>query len=236
MFAALIFINTKLSFRITWFWTILICYWLLLLLFPAHDLGSTDAFSQEGNLTSYIDRLIMPGRLYLGNHDPEGLFSTLPAIGTALLGMFTGEFLLSKYLDDKLYRKVLYMVAAAILLMIIGKIWNIVFPINKNLWTSSFVCFVGGLSLLLFSVFYLIIDVWKYKKWAFFFIVIGMNPITIYLTERIVNFRIATRFFFGGIVALLPETWAPLINGIGLTTVAWVFLYILYKKKIFLKV
>ena len=236
MFAALIFMNTKLSTRIIWFWTILIGYWVLLLLFPAYDLGSTDKFSQEGNLASYIDRLLMPGRLYLGNHDPEGLFSTIPAIGTALLGMFTGEFMLSKYLNDKPYKKVLYLILAAVALMIIGQVWNLAFPINKNIWTSSFVCFVGGLSLLLFSVFYLIIDVWQYKKWAFFFVVIGVNPITIYLTERIVNLRSASRFFFGGLVELFPETWAPFINGIAITTIAWVFLYILYKKKIFLKV
>ena len=236
MFASLIFMNTKLNFRIAWFCALLIGYWVLLLLFPAHDLGSTDIFSREGNLTSHIDRLLMPGRLYLGNHDPEGLLSTIPAIGTALLGMFTGEFLLSKYLSDKPLRKVLYMVLVAIVLMIIGKIWNIVFPINKNLWTSSFVCFVGGLSLLLFSIFYLIIDVWGYKKWAFFFVVIGMNPITIYLTERIVNFGSATKFFFGGFISIMPESWTPLIDGLGVTAIAWVFLYILYKKKIFLKI
>jgi len=236
MFGALIFMNTKLSFRILWFSILLLGYWLLLVLFPAHDLGSTDIFSQEGNLASYIDRLLMPGRLYLGSHDPEGLFSTIPAIGTALLGMFTGEFMLSKYLNDKPLKKVLFLFLAAIGLMIIGKLWNLSFPINKNLWTSSFVCFVGGLSLLLFSIFYLIIDVWGYKKWAFIFVVIGMNPITIYLTERIVNFRSATKFFFGGISAIMPETWAPLIDGIGVTAIAWVFLYILYKKKIFLKV
>ena len=236
MFAALIFMNTKLSFRIVWFLCILLGYWLLLVLFPAHDLGSTDIYSQEGNLASFIDRNIMPGRLYLGNHDPEGLFSTLPAIGTALLGMFAGEFMLSEYLNDKPMKKVLFLVLAAVALMITGKVWNITFPINKNLWTSSFVCFVGGLSLLLFSIFYLIIDVWKYKKWAFFFVVIGLNPITIYLTGRIVNFRSAEKFFFGGFTSILPEAWAPLINAVGITAIAWVFLYILYKKKIFLKV
>ena len=233
MFASLIFMNTKLNIRIIWFLTLLIGYWLLLLLFPAHDLGSTDIFSREGNLTSHIDRMLMPGKLYLGNHDPEGLLSTIPAIGTALLGMFTGEFMLSKYLNDKPLRKVLYLVIAAIVLMIIGKIWNLAFPINKNLWTSSFVCFVGGLSLLLFSIFYLIIDVWGYKKWAFFFVVIGMNPITIYLTERIVNFNSANKFFFGGFTSIMPETWTPLIDGIGITAIAWVFLYILYKKEDF---
>ena len=236
MFASLIFMNTKLNYRIVWLCSLLIGYWLLMLLFPAHDLGSTDIFSREGNLASYIDRMLMPGKLYLGNHDPEGLFSTIPAIGTALLGMLTGEFMLSKYLSDKPLKKVLYLVLAAVALMFVGKIWNIVFPINKNIWTSSFVCFVGGLSLLLFSIFYLIIDVWQYKKWAFFFVVIGMNPITIYLTGRIVNFRAATKFFFGGIDALMPATWTPLIDAIGITAVAWVFLYILYKKKIFLKV
>ena len=177
MFGAFIFMNTKLSSRIIWFCGLLIGYWLLLLLFPAHDLGSTDIFSKEGNLTGYIDRLFRPGILF----GSEGILSTIPTIGTALLGMFTGEFLLSEYLKDKPVKKVLYMVLAAVALMIIGKIWNIVFPINKHLWTSSFVCWVGGLSLLLFAIFYLIIDVWQYKKWALFFVVIGMNPITIYL-------------------------------------------------------
>jgi predicted acyltransferase len=236
MFGALIFMNTNTKWRIFWFCAVLIGYWLAMLIFPAHDLGSTDIFSQEGNLASHIDRLLMPGKLYHGNHDPEGLFSTIPAIGTALLGMFTGEFLRSKYLSDKPLKRVLYLVLAAVVLMIVGQVWNLAFPINKNLWTSSFVCYVGGLSLLLFSIFYLIIDVWQYRKWAFFFVVIGMNPITIYLVGRIVNFRSATKFFFGGIAALLPETWGQFVEGVGVVTIGWIFLYILYKKKIFLKV
>lgn len=238
MFASLIFLNTSLRYRIVWFWGLLIGYWLLLLLFPAHDLGSTEIFSQEGNLTSYIDRHLLPGKFYQGNlnHDPEGLLATLPAIGTSLLGMFTGEFMMSRYLNDKPLRKVSYLVLAAIALMITGLIWDIAFPINKNLWTSSFVCFEGGLSLLLFSLFYLVIDVWQYKKWTFFFVVIGMNPITIYLALKIINFKLATKFFFGGIIDLLPESWTTFINGVGITTIGWIFLYLLYKKKIFLKV
>jgi predicted acyltransferase len=178
----------------------------------------------------------MPGKLYLGNHDPEGILSTIPAISTALLGMFTGEFLMSQRLNDKPLKKVLFMALAAICLMIIGQVWNLFFPINKNLWTSSFVCFVGGLSLLLFTLFYLIIDVWNFRKWAFVFVVIGMNPITIYLAERIINFRATSKFFFGGLISYFPEAWAPFLNGLAITTVGWVFLYILYRKKIFLKV
>jgi predicted acyltransferase len=236
MFAALIFMNTRLSSRIIWFWALLIGYWLLLLIFPAHDLGSTDPFSLEGNLPGYLDRLFTPGKLYLGVFDPSGFFTSMPSVGTALLGMFTGEFVLSKYMNNKPLRKVLYMVMASVVLMIIGKIWDLNFPINKMLWSSSYVCWAGGLSLLLFSVFYLVIDVWKYKKWAFFLIVIGLNPITIYLAGRIINFKSATNFLFGGITELLPDKWAPLIDGIGITAVGWVFLYLLYKKKIFLKV
>lgn len=236
MFAALLFMNTKLTFRIIWFWALLVGYWLLLALFPAHDLGSSDPFSQTGNLASYIDRMIMPGRLYRGNHDPEGLFSTIPAISTALLGMFTGEFLKSDYLGNKPFRKVLIMAGAAMALMITGRIWNLFFPINKNLWSSSFVCWVGGLSLLLFTLFYLVIDVWNFRKWAFFFVVIGLNPITIYLANRIIGFERAGNFFFGGLIKTLPETWTPFLEGVAVTAVGWVFLYILYKKKIFLKV
>ena len=237
MFAALIFMNTKLPSRIAWLVGILVTYWILFLLFPAHDLGSLDPFSREGNLAGHIDRLFMPGRFCCYEFgDSEGLFSTIPAICTALLGMLTGQFIISDYMAEKPVRKVLYMMLAAVGLMIIGRIWNLGFPINKYLWSSSFVCFVGGLSLLLFSVFYYIIDIRGYKKWTLFFVVIGMNPITIYLVERIVNLHSATKFFFGGFTAIMPEAWAPLIDGIGITTVAWVFLYILYKKKIFLKV
>jgi predicted acyltransferase len=150
--------------------------------------------------------------------------------------MLTGQFLLSPFLKEKPIRKVLYMVVAAIILIIIGRIWNLFFPINKYLWSSSFVCFVGGLSLLLFCVFYLVIDIWNYRKWAFFFVVIGMNPITIYLAGRIINFDSTAKFFFGGLASYFPDNWTTFWNGIGITAVAWVFLYILYKKKIFLKV
>ncbi len=236
MLAAIIFMNTRLAGRIIWCFGVLIGYWLLLLLFPASDLGSSDPFSLEGNFAGYIDRLITPGKLYLGVSEPSGFSTVLPSIGTALLGMFTGEYLLSKRDAGKPLKKVLYLFLASVILMITGKIWDIFFPINKMLWSSSYVCWAGGLSLLLFVIFYLIIDVWGYRKWAFFFIVIGMNPITIYLATRIINFSHTTDFFFGGFTRMMPENWTELINGLGLTTIGWLFLYFLYKKKIFLKI
>lgn len=236
MFAALVFMNTRLSWRIVWFTVILFGYWFILILFPARDLGSTDIYSMEGNFASYVDRVLMPGRLYKKIHDPEGLFSTIPAIATALLGMFTGEFMKSKFLSDKPMKKVLYLVGAGVTLIVIGRLWNLTLPVNKNIWTSSFVCYVGGLSILLFAIFYTIIDVWQFRKWAFFFVVIGVNPITIYLADRIIGFNNAARFFFGGFTEMLPKTWTPFIEGVGVTAIAWVFLYILWKKRIFLKI
>ena len=237
MFAALIFMNTNLKFRIIWLWGILIAYWLLLLFFPAHDLGGTDPFSMEGNLAGYIDRLLLPGRFCCYEFgDSEGLLSALPAISTALLGMLTGQFIKSEYLQDKPLRKVFYMVLAAIGLIILGSLWDLVFPINKYLWSSSFVCFVGGLSMLLFSLFYLVIDIWKIKKWTFFFTVIGMNSITIYLAGRIINFDDPSEFLFNGFIALFPANWSETLTATAVFFTAWIFMYILYKKKIFLKV
>ena len=238
MFGALIFMNTKtIRTKVIWFCGILVSYWVLLLLFPAHDLGVFDPFSMQGNLPGHIDRLLLPGRFCCYDYgDSEGILSTFPAISTALLGMLTGRYIMSQYLSDHPHRKVLYMALAAVGLLIIGQVWNLFFPINKYLWSSSFVCWVGGLSLLLFSIFYLVIDIWNYKKWTFFFVVIGMNPITIYLAEPVIGFNNATQFFFGGITDLLPHSWEPLVNSVGITAVGWVFLYILYKKKIFLKI
>jgi predicted acyltransferase len=134
-------------------------------------------------------------------------------------------------------RKGLLLLAAGIISLLLGQFWDVFFPINKSLWTSSFVLFSGGWSLLLLGVFYLIIDVWGFRKWAFFFVVIGMNPITIYLVQnRIIMFISMRDFFFTGLINISPDTIQSLVSAIGYVACVWVFLYILYKKKIFLKV
>ncbi len=237
MFAALIFMNTNLRSRIIWLWGILIAYWLLFPLFPAHDLGATDPYSMQGNLAGFIDRHLLPGKFCCYTYgDSEGILSTIPAISTALLGMLTGQFVMSQYLSQKPLRKILYMASAAIGLIAIGQLWNLAFPINKYLWSSSFVCFVGGLSLLLFTLFYLVIDIWKINWWTKFFVIIGMNSIAIYLAHTIIDFDYAAKFLFGGVYALLQPEWKPLAMAVGFFSTAWLFLYFLYRKKWFLKV
>lgn len=237
MFAALIFMNTrKTRIRIIWCAGLLIFYWLLLALVPAFDNPGADRFSMEGNFTSYFDRLFLPGKLYKGIHDPEGWLGIIPATATALLGMFTGWFVMWRKEGLSELRRTGYMAIAGVALVAVGLLWNTVFPINKNLWTSSFVCFVGGLSLLLFSLFYLIIDVWGYRKWSFFFTVIGMNSITIYMAQQMIRFSHTSNFLFKGVIDWFPESWAPFLGSCGYMAVCWAFLYFLYRQKIFLKV
>ena len=234
MFAALFFMKLKNKMLIIIAAVLLIGYWLLLWLIP----GGPETYSFENNLVGAVDRVLLPGKLIYGsNHfDPEGLLSTVPAIVTAMLGMFTGQFV--RMSNEKISgnRKTLYMLLAAVALLGLGLLWSTVFPVNKKLWSSSFVCVVGAYSLFLFALFYYFIDVKGYRRWTFFFRVVGMNSITIYLAQQIIGFRQISRFFIGGFAGLFPETWANLINATGYITVCWLFLYFLYKKNIFLKV
>ena len=236
MFASLIYMNAGKKYRIVWAVALLLIYWGLLAFFPARDLGVYDPYSMQGSLTGYIDRLLCPGRLYLGIHDPEGILSTMPAISTALLGMLTGSFVKSELWQDKRWMKALAMIAAGVVLLVIGKMWDTVFPINKNLWTSSFVCWVGGISILLFAFFYLVIDVWGFKSWAFPFVVIGMNSITIYMAQQMIQFGHTADFLFGGFTQMASEAWKPVVSNLAYVLTCWIFLYILYRKKIFVKV
>ncbi|MBQ6087800.1 MAG: DUF5009 domain-containing protein [Bacteroidales bacterium] len=215
---------------------ILIGYWLLLALCPAPDApAGTDPFSYEGNLVGYIDRIIMPNHLYEGKFfDPEGILSTFPAIVTAMLGMFTGEFIKESKVSPG--RKTLYMFIAAAALLVVGLVWSKFFPINKKLWTSTFVLVVGAYSVAMYALFYWLIDVKGWKGWTPFFKVIGMNSITVYLAMRIIDFGKISNFFFGGLAGLFPEPWSKMISTAAFTFIVWLFLLFLYKKKVFLKV
>lgn len=238
MFAALLFINFRPSVRAVTAVVLLVGYWLLLRFVPAPDApAGAGPFSFEGNLVGYVDRCIFPGHLYKGAggvFDPEGLLSTIPAVVTAMLGMFTGEWVRKTDVNEK--RKVLWMVAAAAVMLGLGLLWSQWFPINKKLWSSSFVLVVGAYSLALFALFYWIIDVKGWKKWAFPFIVIGMNSIVIFMAPRMIDFKFTTDFFLSGLCSLMDPLWAKAVWKLGYLVVVWLFLYFLYKKKIFLKV
>jgi predicted acyltransferase len=233
MFANIIYLYSKERWQMFWFAFFIIGYWLLLKFtsapgFPIGDL------TMKGNFASYVDRSILPGRLYLGIHDPEGLFSTIPAISTGILGILTGILLKKGGITQM--RKVATMAVVGVIFLILAQIWNLDFPINKNLWTSSFVLHVGGLSLLLMALFYYIIDVKGHKKWAFYFRVIGMNSILIYISGHFIKWDYTNEGFFGWIGQLVGDPFNIVVMAICYVMVKWLFLYYLYTKKTFLRV
>ena len=234
-FAGIIYLNYDLKKQFIWFLGILMGYYMAMKWIPVPEFGA-GVLTKEGSLEAYIDRLFLPGRLHSTVYDPEGIFSTLPAISTALLGVFTGTFLKAKN-QFSISSKLILMTLTAILLIIAGLIWDLDFPINKHLWTSSFVCFVGGFSILFFVFFYLIIDLSGFHKWAFPLILIGSNSILIYIAaEGSVDFKHTADYFFGGIIHHLPIVWQPVFVALSVTTVQLLLLYFLYKKKWFLKI
>ncbi|MBD2751857.1 acyltransferase family protein [Spirosoma validum] len=234
MFAQLIYLYVQRErARYGIFAGILLLYWALLMLVPVPGYGAGN-LTMEGSLVGYVDRLFMPGRLYKVVHDPEGLLSTLPAIGTGLLGVFAGTILRQHGVRDA--QKLRQLVLMGVACVVLGWVWNVVFPVNKNLWTSSFVLVAGGWSLLMLSLFYWIIDMQNIRRWTFFFIVIGMNSILIYLAERIIDFEHTAHFLFNGILHFFSEPVQAVGAIVAFLAVKWGFLYFLYKKNTFLRV
>ena len=195
-----------------------------------------DPLSMEGSLVGWVDRMLMPGRLIYdsGRFDPEGLLSAVPAVVTAMLGMFTGELIRSdKYTGE---RKTVMMLVGGAILAVVAYLGNFFVPINKMLWSSTFVCAVGAYSLIMMAIFFYIVDVKGWQKWTLVFRVVGMNSITIYLAQRIISFSGINKFFFGGIASHCSEAVGEVILDAGFVAVCWLFLYFLYRQKIFLKI
>ena len=236
MFAAILYMNFRTVPRIFIASAILVGYWLLIAFVPAPDAPGADPLTMEGSIVGFVDRKLMPGVLLYdgGRFDPEGLLSTVPAIVTAMLGMFTGEFVRSGRFSGG--KTALCMAGAAFAMLAAGLLWSLVLPVNKMLWTSSFVLVAGAYSLGMFALFYYLADVLKWRKWTLFFRVVGMNSITIYLAQRIIGFWGATNFIFGGLAGICGEPWTAVISNAGYVAVCWLFLYFLYRHKIFLKI
>ncbi len=233
MLAAFIFLNTKWRGQLAWVIGIVLGYWAAMKLIPVPGFGP-GVLTREGSLVTWIDQLFLPGRMHEEIFDPEGLLVKIPATATALLGALTGWWLKQKKTTE--YRKVAYMFLAAAVMFLLAYLVGLSFPINKKLWSSSFVFQTGACSLALMALFYLVIDVWKMQKWAFFFIVIGMNPITIYMVTGIIDFWHASEYFLGGFGRIAGDPWKNVILVTGMVILEWLFLYFLYRTKIFLRV
>lgn len=233
VFANILFLYVKETLLIYWFACLLIVYWLILKFTSAPGFSMGD-LSMEGNFASYIDRNVLPGKLSRGIHDTVGLFNNIPAIGNALAGIITGIYL--QKVEPTLAKKALYMALSGLIAIIIAQAWNLDFPINKNLWSSSFVMQTVGLSLLLFAVFYYVIDVLKYNRWTLFFQVIGMNSILIYISNKFIDWDYTAKAFFKWLEQLFGEPYSILVIAVAIVIIKWVFLKFLYNKKVFLRV
>ena len=226
--------------------TLLLGYWAAMTLIPVPGFGAGD-LSPEANLAAWIDRIVMPGRLWQGTWDPEGLLSTFPAIVTSLLGIMTGEWLQAERDGSATSRG---MVAAGVALTVVGVLWGLMFPINKNLWTSSYVVFTAGTALLLLGSMHWLIDVRRFRgPWHTWMVVYGMNAIAVFvasgmLTKTLVRIRIGGESgtsLYNWIYVTVFRSWVGDVNGslaFALSYVAfWLgMMWLLHARRIYIKI
>jgi len=229
-FASLLVMHTGWRAQAATGTSILLCFWAALLFVPVPGHGP-GVLTPEGCLTTYVDQLLIPGKLGLGLYDRQGILSTFPALSTTLLGVLTGHWLRTRHSPR---RKTMGLLAAGVASLILGHLWGKFFFLSRNIWTSSFVLYAGGWSLLLLALFYWIIDVKGYRKWAFFLIVIGMNSITIWVGQRCIDFSYTAGFVFNGILQY-AGVLKPILAALSVLLLKWLFLYFLHRHKIYLK-
>jgi len=247
-FASIIFINTNKKGQLIWTVGLLLVYWVFMALFPLPDVGS-GSFVKNENFAAYIDRFVLSGHMWSQSKtwDPEGLFSTLPAISTTLFGVITGHLLKSKI---SAHKKIKNMIGWGIVGIVIGYIWSLWLPINKALWTSSYSVLMAGLASIVLAVCYFIIDVKGYKKVAQPFVVFGMNAIAMFvLSIFIAKFLYIIKIITDdGIISLQGFIYSEFYQAVfgnylgsilfAITFILTLYLvaWILYKRKVFIKV
>lgn len=227
-----LYLNFSATKRFIWVGAALVLYCLALFFIPVPGFGAGD-LSFEGNLVGWFDRSFMPGRLLQKTYDENALLTQIPAHCLTVLGAFAGDVLQKQWKDSK---KMTILVGAGITGIVVGLLWAQFFPINKHLWTSSFISLTGGMAFLFLALFYWIIDIRGWQRWAFFFKVIGMNSLVIYLSYRFFDYGYTSRLLFGGYYQYAPQNWQASLNALGGLAIAWCFLYFLYRHKIFVKI
>ena len=253
-FAAMIVYHVGPRVQLFLFAAILIGYWAIFAYVPMPG-GHPGDYRINTNICDYLDRQYLPGTLMPAYHeygDNEGLLSMLPAVATALLGALAGQWLRA---DTSPGRKIRGLVVASAACLALGYTWTgfhlapfgtatdddiahcvWTVPVVKNVWSSSFVLIAGGWSLLLLALFYGVIDVWGLKRWAYFFVVIGANALTIYMLQSIVEFdEKPVEFFFKGLKSLADEDFRPVVTALADVAVKWLLLWVLYRNRLFLR-
>ena len=208
---------------------LLFMYWGVMALVPVPGHGA-GIYEYDVNLAIYIDDLL------LGKYQ-EGMgwtyiLSNMTFVGSVMMGVFAGRILMS---GQTALSKIKWLAVMGAGCVLAGRIWGICFPINHHLWTSSLVLYAGGLSTLLLALFYLVIDVWGYRKWAFGFVVIGMNAIAVYVAVNLFDFKSIGNVFVGGLGKRLGS-WNEPVEAMAAFAVIWLILFWMYRKNTFIKI
>lgn len=239
LIASLIFLTTKARTQLLIAVVLLIAYCLVMTKLAAPGYAPGD-LSKEGSIASFVDRVILgqhiwkQGRVY----DPEGLLSTIPAVVTTILGILTGHWLRT---ERTRYEKVVGMFVAGAICVVLGWMWNPFFPINKALWTSSYVLFTAGLALEFLALCYWVIDIQGYRRWAWPFEVFGVNALALFVGTGLMVKLMAIWRVQGWIFKNLFLSWAEPINASLFYAIAFILLWLvlmwlLYRKRIYIKV
>jgi predicted acyltransferase len=220
-------LNLKWQIGITTF--LLLLYWAVIALIPVPGYPA-GMFEPTINLPLYVDNLVL-------GHFQEGqgwtyILTNMTFICSVMLGVFAGYILQSNQTEKK---KATQLILLGLGCLAAGKIWGLWFPIIHHLWTSTLVLYAGGWSFLLLAIFYLIIDVWGFKKWSFPFVVIGMNAIAVYVATHLFHFTLIGNVFVGGLSKWLGP-WTDFVQEFAALLVIWLTLYWMYRKKTFIKV
>jgi predicted acyltransferase len=227
--SSIMILELKIKWQIVITASLLFLYWGIMALIPIPGIGA-GIYKQDVNLALYVDNAVL-------GHFQEGegwtyIISNLTFICSIMLGVFAGNILQS---ERPAMRKAGMLALIGISCIVAGKIWGIWFPIIHHLWTSSLVLFGAGLSFLLLSLFYLVIDVWGFKKWSFPFVVIGMNAITVFVATHLFDFTLIGNVFVGGLAKWLGS-WNDFVQALAALLIVWLILFWMYRKKTFIKI
>ena len=219
----------------------LLGYWLVMTLVPTPGVGHV-ALERGVNLAAWVDSVLLPGRLWQGTWDPEGILSTFPSIVTGITGMLAGKLLLSKRTP---HEKVILLMVFGFVSVMIGYVWGLTFPVNKNLWSSSYVLVTSGLASLLLGIMYYVVDILRYTSGTKPGIIFGSNAIAIYVISDVISYLFylipfgslaLNEHFMNGLTSVgLNSKFVSMLYAMIFVSINFMIAWVLYKKKVFIK-
>ena len=246
--ATILFLHSGARTQALWAVALMLAYWAFMQWFPVPGVGA-GSYEKGANFSAWLDNLLLHGHMWSQSKtwDPEGVFSTLPAISTTLFGVLTGHLLRQ---DKPAITKFSWMIAGGCIAIAIGYAWSFWLPINKSLWTRSYALFMSGMAMLVLGVSYYLIDIKTWRRGTKPFCVYGMNAITVFVLSGVVGRLLYLIKWPSGEDVVSLKVWlvnsfflpwlspvnASLAYALCFVFISYLAMYFLYKKQIFIKV